>query len=257
MSPVVPLYKPTPPTPPAWRLPVLLLVLLVLLGGLGALFISRALHRSVVVQLPFPDDDAGLEPPPAEGVEGEALGEARSLIDNYALDEATTVLRRVLRDNPRSARAHAYLARLAYRRGQRTDGTCDANAVAGAERELLLADALQPDLSDSKLVRGYLAYFGGDFSRAKRLGLAAERDPTIALRASLLLAQAASSAGSFDEADRRATAIVYRVREGFLSDGAYGVLDEVYAGRHELRRLAALRKLVAERRARASGTRPR
>jgi lipopolysaccharide biosynthesis regulator YciM len=178
-------------------------------------------------------------------------------MDVYALDDAETVLRRVLRDNPKSARAHAYLARLAYRRGQRTDGTCAAEAVAAAERELALADALQPDLSDSQLARGYLAYFANDYPRATALGLAAERDGSNALRASLFLAQVASSAGRFDEAERRASAIVDRVRDGFLIDRAYDVLGEVYAAQREFHKLGALRKLVAGRRGHDSRGRPR
>ena len=239
-----------PRKPPAWRLPVLIVVLLALLGWLGVFLVSNALGRQVI-RVPIAEADAVLEPPPAPGVEGEVLAEARAHLDSYRLDDAEVVLRRLLRDNPKSAMAHAYLARLAYRRGQMTDGSCAADAVAAAERELALADALEPELADSKIARGYLAYFARDYARAKAFGLAAERTGTNALRASLLLADVASKAGALDEAEQRANALVFRIREGYLVDHAYGVLAEVYTARREYRRRAALRRVVEERRARS------
>ena len=237
--------------PPAWRLPVLIVVLLALLGAVGVLVVSKVFGHHVV-SFPIAEPDAVLEPPPAPGVEGEVLAEARGYLDNYELDAAEVVLRRLLLDNPKSALAHAYRARLAYRRGQMRDGSCDPAAVAAAERELALADALQPDLAESKIARGFLAYFARDYARARSFGLDAEKTPASALRASLLLAVVAANAGALAEAEERANAIVSRVREGYLVDSAYDVLAQVYGARHEYRRLAALRRVIAQRRARAA-----
>lgn len=233
---------PNPARAPAWRIPLLLGILVL---AIGVFVVVHRRQRVELVEIPEPGPSAIAEPPPAEGAEGATLARARTLLDNFELNEAEAVLAGVLRENPKSAIAHAYLARAAYRRGQRRDGTCSAEAAAAAEREAAVADSIQPGIADAKLVRAYLQYLAGNLPRAKELGLEAERlDPT-SVRIRLCLAQIAMRARDFDEADRRATALVLGLREGYVLDGAYSVLGDVYEGRHEYGRKGALKHVIA------------
>jgi predicted Zn-dependent protease len=211
-----------------------------------ALVIALVACKRAPTEVPEPSPTATVEPPPSDGPEGAALADARTFLDLYALTAAETILTRILRDNPKSALAHAYLARAAYRRGQRTNGTCAPEAAAAAEREIAQAAALEPGLADVALVRGYLQFYAGNFGRAKALGAqAAERATPNAQRAALLLAQVAVRAHDFDEAERQATAVVLRVSEGFLLDRAYDVLAEVYEAQHDERKRRTLQQVLA------------
>ncbi|CAN5884797.1 hypothetical protein BH11MYX4_BH11MYX4_03270 [soil metagenome] len=221
-----------------WTLPILIVVLVACVGA--AVYVAWPHERPRRTSVPEPSDTAIVEPPPMEGPEGAALGDARSFIDVYALAEAETILFRIVRQNPRNALAHAYLARAAYRRGQMKDGSCAPAAVAAAEREVALAEALQPGLADATLVRAYLKFYAFDFAPAKQLGLAAERADPSSLRVALFLAQLAARAGRLDETEERASALVLRVREGFVLDRAYDLLDEVYTSRGDRSGLVGL-----------------
>jgi hypothetical protein len=89
-------------------------------------------------------------------------------------------------------------------------------------------------------VRGYLHLYARRLGPAETLGLEAQRADPTSLRIALFLAQVAARAQRFEEAEERATALVLRVREGFVLDRAYDVLYEVYSARKDARALVNL-----------------
>ncbi len=236
-----------------------LYVLLGLLAVLAATGVTIGLvERGALAAIPEPLPTAAtLEPPPAGGAETAALAEARSLTDAFALDDAEAILVGVVRRDRTNALAHAYLARVAYRRGQMTDGSCRPEAVAAAERELAEAEALQPGLVDAIVVRAYLRLFANDFQGAWTLGNEAKRPDWRAPRVAMLMAQIASRAGDLNEAEKAATFIIRNVREGWVVDRAYDILGDVYAARKDYVRLTRLHQSPGWRQGKDGWGKPR
>jgi hypothetical protein len=207
--------------------------------------------------IPIPGPNAAPEPLPEAGPEGIALAEARTDLDNYELDAGRAILLDVLRKNPESAIAHAYLARAAFKSGLRTDGTCDARAVAMAEEEIRKADQLAPGSPDSRLMQGWLRYTAKDPEGARAIALEVERGGGLPGRASYLIAHIETggqhaSADQIADAERRAKALIDSVSEGFLLAQSYGVLDDVYRLRGDDRARYALQQFVESRHLRDS-----
>ncbi len=225
--------------------PARITLTLVAVGLIFSLWAAGCSRKTAPTEIPEPGPAAIVEAPPLPGPDGLALQRAQFLIDTYALKEANTILDRLIHETPTNAIAHAYRARAAYRSGQRTDGSCAPEAVADAERSLAVAEGLQPGLIDVMIVRSYLKFFAGDLQGAARVGLLAEREDPTNLRVALLLAQISLRAGVFDEAERRATAIVVRVREGIVLDRAYDILADIYIARKDSVRSAKLKEVLA------------
>jgi hypothetical protein len=94
--------------------------------------------------------------------------------------------------------------------------------------------------------------FARNFRGARDLGLKAKRAEPDNVRVSLLLAQVGWLGGDLDAAEQYATEVVLRVSEGFALDRAYQALEEVYDGRHDYARLAALKEVAARHRGQGS-----
>lgn len=206
----------------------------VLVGLLALVFavmiveVAFAPIRGTIDPIPEPSALALMEPAPVAGAASVALEQARALTDVYALDDAEKFLVDVLRRDSSNGLAHTYLARVHYRRGQMQDGSCKPDAVAAAQRELDAADALQPDLVETKIARGYLRFFGGDLKGAWALGKAALHAERSSFRAQLLMAHVALRAGDLANAEKMASTIVRSLRGGWVFDRAMDVLEGVY-----------------------------
>ncbi|MBS2020275.1 MAG: tetratricopeptide repeat protein [Deltaproteobacteria bacterium] len=236
--------------------------LLVLAGLLALVVVTLGVEltfapmRRSMDPIPEPGPLAIEEPVPP-GPEGTALADARAFTDVFALDDAERILVGVLRRDQKNALAHAYLARVAYRRGQMTDGTCRPEAVKKAESELAQADAIQPGLLESTLARGYLRFYAGDYTEAWRLGKQALHADRSFLRAALLMAQTAVRAGDLKQAESLASQVVRGLRGGWVFDRAMEVLVDVYDAKHEVIKLRRLRATTWWREGKDHHGRPR
>ncbi len=160
--------------------------------------------------------------------------EAKAEIDAWSgesLAHAETLLRQVLAKNERHAPAYVGLARIEMDRGYIAGDEWKPENLRAAHVMLDRADALAPRLPAAWISRARVYNAQKDAANTtrvtKELEAMAPDDPDVVL----VLAVLASDRHDWDEAERRATAILSRPVRASVACAAYGILGDVYEAR--------------------------